>query len=126
MIQSVTRFAAIAGVTLGLLSGSHLATASAAMAQDMYGAIAASDDSDWGYGYNYPTKAQAEAEALRQCGTSDCTVRVWFKNACGAVAENEDVIGWGWAESAAAAKTKAMTSCGSGDCKILTWACTDR
>jgi Domain of unknown function (DUF4189) len=115
-----------AGIALGTIAATQTLATTAAFAQDMYGAIATSDASDWGYGYNYPTQAQAEAAALQQCGTGGCTVRVWFKNACGAVAENNNVVGWGWGDSESEAKAQAVSSCGSGDCKILTWACTDR
>jgi hypothetical protein len=92
----------------------------------MYGAIATNESGEWGYAYNYTTQAQAEAEALKQCGKSDCEVRVWFANACGAVAENAEIIGWGWGESREEAEAKAITACGRGNCTITTWACTDR
>jgi Domain of unknown function (DUF4189) len=121
-----SKFVLAAGVILGTIGTTQTLTATVAAAEDMYGAIATSENSDWGYGYNYPTQAQAEAEALKQCGKGECVVRVWFKNACGAVAENNNTIGWGWGESEAEAKAQAVSGCGTGDCKVLTWACTDR
>mgnify|MGYP003864991027 CR=1 FL=1 len=114
------------GLAVMAIAAIQMLSATAASAEDMYGAISTDEDGQWGYTYNYPTRAQAEASSLKECGKADCVVRVWFKNACGAVAENDEVIGWGWSKSAAEAKAQAISSCGGGDCEITTWACTER
>jgi len=49
----------------------------AALAEDMYGAIATDEESHWGYSYNYPTRSQAEAQALSACGTGNCEILTW-------------------------------------------------
>lgn len=115
------------GIALSTLAVTQVIATGAALAEDMYGAIATSDETGaWGYGYNYPSRAQAESAALQQCGESDCEVDVWFKNACGAVAKDGKTVGWGWAEDRTEAEAKALSSCGSGACRVETWACTDR
>lgn len=114
------------GITLGTIGTVHTLSSTAAFAGDMFGAIATTEDSRWGGAYNYPSRAQAEAAALQECGASDCVVRVWFKNACGAVAENSSLIGVGWGETRAEAEAQAISTVGTGDAKILSWGCTDR
>jgi Domain of unknown function (DUF4189) len=102
--------------------------AGVALAEDNYGAIATGSDKAWGYAYDYSTRAQAEAAALQQCqkNAQDCEVRVWFQNACGAVAESDARIGWGWGESREIAERNAISGCQDNSCKIITWACTSR
>jgi serine/threonine-protein kinase len=126
MMQTVSKLAAVIGGT-GLAIAAHLVSASAASAQDMYGAIATNDATGaWGYSYNYPTRAQAEANALQECGEQGCKVDVWFVNACGAVAKDGRMVGWGWAETRSEAEAQAVSACGSGACKVQVWACTTR
>jgi len=125
-MQRLLKFALTTSVAAVAIATSQIVSTRAASAADMYGAIATNDDGFWGYAYNYQSEAQAEAVALKKCGKSDCVVRVWFANACGAVAQNDKVIGWGWGDSRAEAEAQAITGCGTGDCKIVTWACTDR
>lgn len=126
MIRVISKVATITGVT-GVALAAQLFGAIAASAEDMYGAIATSDETgSWGYAYNYTSRAQAEAAALQQCGEAGCQVEVWFANACGAVAKDGRNVGWGWAESRAEAEAKAISGCGSGACKVEVWACTDR
>ena len=125
-MHMMTKLGTIAGMT-GLAIATQLFMAPAARAEDMFGAIATSDETGaWGYAYNYPTRAQAEAEALKECGEAGCQVEVWFKNACGAVAKDGRNVGWGWAKSRTEAEAKAISACGSGACRIEVWACTDR
>ncbi len=58
-----------------------------AQAQDMYGAIAYSSSTGrYGYSYDWGSRSEAEDYARSQCGRSDCAIKVWFKNACGALA----------------------------------------
>jgi serine/threonine-protein kinase len=73
MIQAFTKLVAIAGMTGLSIVATQVLSATAASAEDMYGAIATSDDTGaWGYAYNYPTRAQAEAAALQECGEAGC------------------------------------------------------
>ncbi|MBE9010672.1 DUF4189 domain-containing protein [Pseudanabaenaceae cyanobacterium LEGE 13415] len=127
--MQISKFVLTVGMMLGAIASAQVVEVAAvrANAQDQYGAIATSEAGSWGYAYNYPTRAQAEAQALNQCGTNDCFVRVWFKNACGAVAQNNNnTIGWGWATSRQQAEAQAIRAVGTGDTRIVSWACTDR
>ncbi len=126
MTRRIYQMIGTAGLAIAAIAATQVLSATAASASDMYGAIATNEDGAWGYTYNYPSQAQAEAAALSKCGRSDCVVRVWFKNACGAVAESGTRLGWGWGESRAEAEGQALSGCGRGDCQVLTWACTDR
>jgi hypothetical protein len=99
--------------------------AAIAESEDKYGAIATGPNDAYAYSYNYDSGAAAEAAALSQCG-SDCSVKIWFVNACGAVAKGGEHIGWAWNTDATAAQVNALESCGDSSCEIVTWACTDR
>lgn len=114
------------GVLAGVLVFAEGLTAGLALAADNFGAIATSDSGAYGYAYDYPTQEQAESAALQKCGEEGCRVRVWFKNACGAVAEDNKTIGWGWADSREQAEANAVSQCGTGACKVVAWACTTR
>ena len=99
-------------------------------AYDNYAAIAYSESTGaWGSGYNFSSRAAAEMSAMSRCGRGDCEIKVWFVNACGALAVGQDgALGWGWADSRAEAENIALAEChsrGSG-CGIRCWACTDR
>jgi hypothetical protein len=125
-MQQLLQSIGLGSIAIAVIAMTPTLFSGPALADDMYGAIASDEQSHWGYGYNFPTQAQAEADALRQCGTDSCVVRVWFKNACGAVVENNTTIGWGWGGSRSEAEAQALSVCGTGSCKVLTWACTDR
>ncbi|NJK36875.1 MAG: DUF4189 domain-containing protein [Oscillatoriales cyanobacterium RM2_1_1] len=98
--------------------------------RDHYGAIAADPDGRiWGYAYDYPNREQAERRALEECSRSGsgCQVQVWFKNACGALAtNNQGNIGWAWADSRELAETQAVSACSTAGCQVKTWVCTTR
>ena len=97
---------------------------------DNYGAIAYSSSSGrYGYSYDWGSRADAENYARSQCGSTDCAVKVWFKNACGALAVGQNGgLGWGWSGSRGAAESTALNECQSrtGGCSIKSWACTTR
>lgn len=115
------------GVVTVLLFFTEALLASAAFANDNFGAIATSDSSTyWGLTYDYPSREKAERGALEQCSKNadDCVVRVWFQNACGAVADNGSSVSWGLGDTRAEAEANAMTELPDG--KIITWACTTR
>lgn len=103
-----------------------------ALAQDYYGAIAYSQDTDaHGWSYDYPTRAEAEARAMSECAQygRGCEVTTWFRNACGALAVGSN-RGWGasWGEDQYAAQAEAMSICRRHDkgCDVVRWACTTR
>jgi hypothetical protein len=77
-----------------------LLAATAAAADDNFGAIAFSSSSGaTGYSYDYDSRDGAEERALQECGPG-CKVVLWFKNACGALAVGEGSgYGTGWASS---------------------------
>jgi serine/threonine-protein kinase len=114
------------GLTVVLVTAFGLSAGAALPAEDNYGAIATSDSGAWGYAYDYPTQAQAEAEALQQCKDAGCRIKVWFANACGAVAKDGTNLGWAWASTKQEAQAKAISQCGTGVCRIEAWACTTR
>ncbi|MGB3191179.1 DUF4189 domain-containing protein [Lyngbya sp. PCC 8106] len=118
------------GIVIGLFVATEILVSPIASAQpsDSYGAIAITPDGQvWGYAYDYPSREQAEQRALEECGESNCQVQVWFKNACGAVAKNEEgKLGWAWADTRKQAEASAVAACGTGTCRIETWACTTR
>ncbi|MBE9224978.1 DUF4189 domain-containing protein [Phormidium sp. LEGE 05292] len=114
------------GVLAGVLVFAEGLMAGVALAADNFGAIATSDSGAYGYAYDYPTQEQAERAALEKCGEEGCQIQVWFKNACGAVAKDDEHLGWGWAGTRAQAEANAVSQCGTGACKVVTWACTTR
>jgi Domain of unknown function (DUF4189) len=112
-------------VALLLMAGAVLA-----FADDHYGAIAYSTNNGrYGYTYDYSTQASAEAEALKNCGDLSCTIILWFKNSCAALAIGDGYsYGVAWASGRGDAETSAMTYCsqnGKG-CSIAQWVCTSR
>jgi len=106
------------------------ASLSVAKADDNYGAIAYSqDDGSYGYSSDYSSQATAEREALSQCSGRNCSVVLWFKNACGALATGSgNGYGTGWASSRSEAEDIAMSNCNknASRCSILRWQCTTR
>lgn len=118
------------GIVTALFVGTKILISNTVFAQlpDNYGAIAITPDGEsWGYSFDYPTREQAEKRALEECGLSNCRVQVWFKNACGAVARNEEgKLGWAWADTRKQAEAEAVAACGTGTCQVHTWACTTR
>jgi hypothetical protein len=101
-----------------------------AHAQDNYGAIAYSSSTGrYGYSYDFGSQAEAENYAISKCGRSDCVVKVWFKNACGALAVGRrGALGWGLAGSRGSAEGRALSECQSrtSGCSVRAWACTTR
>jgi serine/threonine-protein kinase len=94
-----------------------------------YGAIAYSwRTGAYGYGYNYPTRSSAERRALNECGSLDCRVVVWVRNACAALAENRTgEVAWAWDPSKDRAAEAALARCrskGGQNCRILCAGCT--
>jgi serine/threonine-protein kinase len=128
MMRQLCRQLAIAG----MMAVPMVAVSAAASAEDLYGSIAWSRSTqDKGYAWNYSNRAEAERRAVDECnsvsGSSDCTALVWFRNACGSIAESRDnSAGTGWGSTRALAERYALESCsgvGQG-CTITRTVCT--
>ncbi|WP_019502345.1 DUF4189 domain-containing protein [Pseudanabaena sp. PCC 6802] len=107
-------------------------SAAAASAGDLYGAIARSRSTgDKGFSWNYSTRYEAERRAIAECssysGAGDCEALLWFRNACGSIAESNDGgAGTGWGTTRALSQDYAIDSCnsvGSG-CRVTRTICT--
>ncbi|NJM27544.1 MAG: DUF4189 domain-containing protein [Pseudanabaena sp. RU_4_16] len=116
MIRQLCRHLVLAG----MMAVPMLAVgAVAASAQDSYGSIAWSRSTQSkGYAWNYRNRAQAEQRAIAECrsvsGSGDCRALIWFKNACGSIAESsDDAAGTGWGTTEALAERYALESCSS-------------
>ncbi|WP_019502344.1 DUF4189 domain-containing protein [Pseudanabaena sp. PCC 6802] len=108
--------------------------ATAVSAQNLYGAIARSRSTgDKGFAWNYSTRYEAERRAIAECnsysGAGDCRALLWFRNACGSIAESNDGgAGTGWGTTRALSQDYAIDSCsgvGSG-CRVTRTICTGR
>ena len=98
---------------------------------DNYGAIAYSPSTKaYGWSYDYPSRGAAENEALSGCRrqADDCTVPLWFRNACGALAIGSDGYGTGWGTDRGIAEQQALGVCRryTQRCSITRWVCTTR
>ncbi len=109
------------------------AASRATTSDDLYAAIAYSRSTgNSGYAFNFATRAGAEARALERCGASDCSIYVWVRNGCCALAVGDgNRYGWSWRYGANAyseARSRAMAECNArtGNCRIVAWTCTDR
>lgn len=86
----------------------------------------------------FVTRGEAENAALKACAKNkskpeDCTVALWFRGTCGALAIKDDPErkdwGWGadWAQTSQAAETKAINSCNNHvqekSCAVVTTMC---
>ncbi|AFY72631.1 hypothetical protein Syn7502_00471 [Synechococcus sp. PCC 7502] len=100
---------------------------------DNFGAIARSRNTgDKGYAWNFSTREQAERRARRECanvsGADDCRALLWFKNACGSIAEaSNGGAGTGWGTDEALAERYALESCSTvgSRCRVVRTFCTD-
>ncbi len=109
------------------------AAAPAATSTDLYAAIAYSKSTGrTGIGYNFATRAGAEARAIQRCGVSDCTIKVWVRNGCCALAVGDrGAYGWSYryrSDAYSEARARATNECNrrGTNCRIAAWACTNR
>lgn len=101
------------------------------VAANRFGAIAYSvGTTAHGWAYDYPTREAAEAAALTNCRqhAADCSIPIWFQNACGALAVGTNGYGSGWGVDRPLAETYALQSCGqyTSNCAVRRWVCTTR
>ncbi|MEN9215575.1 MAG: DUF4189 domain-containing protein [Gloeomargarita sp. DG_1_6_bins_138] len=126
---SVPRLGWGIALTAGLVTlPAHVTQAQA----DTFGAIAWSQRTGaQGYAWNYRTRLGAENRALQECeaqsGTGDCRIMVWFRNACGSIAQTRDgSVGTGWGSNPALAEKYALQSCRQyGACRITRTFCSN-
>jgi hypothetical protein len=116
--------------TLSLI-GLVLSLGAGRAAADNYGAIAYSPSTGaHGWSFDYGSRVAAENAALANCRqhATDCSVPIWFRNACGALAVGPNGYGSGWGTSRSIAERLALKICrqNSGGCTIRRWACTTR
>lgn len=114
---------------VALMAATGVLIPDAALAAGSFGAIAYSQSSgSYGWATDFPTRRAAENAALASCQerANDCSVAVWFSNACGALAVGGDG-GWGadWGRNLRAAENKARHVCTgySYDCRIVVSRC---
>jgi Domain of unknown function (DUF4189) len=120
----------------GLMAAGVLAVAAnlcggEAAAQNNFGAIAYSPGSGaHGWAIDHPSREAAESAAMDNCRkhAGDCTVPIWFRNACGALAVGASGYGSGWGTSRQLAESYALQTCRkyTRNCGIRRWACTTR
>jgi len=118
-------------IAAGLLLLATSLFAGEAAAQNNYGAIAYSPGNGaHGWSMDYPTREAAENVALQNCRkhAGDCTVPIWFRNACGALAVGPNGYGSGWGTDRGIAERYALQTCRkhSRGCQIRRWVCTTR
>ncbi len=92
-----------------------------------YGSIAVSRTTgNVGYATNSLTESAAVDAALSQCGQSSCETVVRFWNACGAVAQSQANLYWGWgyAGTRQGAIDQAVSHVQGAQPKLLTAQCT--
>jgi len=96
-------------------------------ASTLYGAFAVSTATgDVGWAINSSTQSGAESLARSKCGASSCAGVLWFRNACGALAQSQNDSSWGWAWSTTRqeAITKAFGYVTGGNPKVIVAKCT--
>lgn len=102
-----------------------------------FGAIAVGRNGERsGTSFAHATQAEAEAAAEASCrsdgksAAGDCAAKVWFKDACGALATGKNAAyGTGWAKSPAAACKWAIATCkdfGGVQCEGDIYSCSPR
>jgi serine/threonine-protein kinase len=123
-------------VGLSVVMAVALVTVPAELGQaqpDTFGAISWSKRTGVrGYAWGYNNRGAAENRALRECeataGTGDCRVLLWFRNACGSIAETRDgAVGTGWGANPGLAEKYALQSCSQyGQCRVSRTFCSNQ
>ncbi len=94
-----------------------------------FGAVAFSDDTDYGVvTYNFESHQAAARAALNDCRAGDCQVVAQFEDECAALAVGSDGFGWATGERLGEAQLEALFNCRqvSSGCELLTSACDRR
>ncbi|MCS7032117.1 MAG: DUF4189 domain-containing protein [Gloeomargarita sp. SKYG116] len=97
---------------------------------DTHGAIAWSRRTNaQGYAWGYRSRLAAENRALQECesrsGIGDCQIVLWFRNACGSIAETADgSMGYAWDGTRLGAERRALDACRRyGVCRVARTFC---
>jgi len=119
----------LAKVVVAALVSAPIATVSAvALSGPNHAALAYSDARHvYGFANQQPTKADAESKALGFCGAG-CTIRLSWDSGCGAYAQGEKNIHYGWAvaPNKGQAEKEAVAACtklGGTNCTIRESGC---
>jgi len=95
--------------------------------RNLFGAFSVSiPTGNVGWAINSATQSGAESLANSKCGVSSCSSVLWFRNACGALAQSQNDASWGWAWSTTrqAAINKAYGYVRGGSPKLIVAKCT--
>jgi hypothetical protein len=122
---------AIKRIAVRLAPALLLASATPALAQGQWGALALSERSTaYGYSFDYDTQEKATERALAECAknAADCRVHTTFRNTCLVVAGSVDgPIGWAWGGREQTRDQRALEQCrqrGAVNCKVVERICT--
>lgn len=96
-----------------------------------FGAIAYSRSAGaYGWSNDYPSQDAAQSLALENCRkhASDCSIVLWYSNACGALAVGSNAYGSAWGVDQPTAEREALQRCSqlTSNCSVKRWACTTR
>jgi len=99
-------------------------------AANSWGAIAYSwKEKASGWSYNQSDKAAAERVAIQSCikaGGAKCAIETTFNDACGALAADGEIVGWGTGAEKFSAQYRARVECakaGGKKCEAVTAIC---
>ena len=116
-------------VIVALLAGAPVVTVTAvALSSSRHAALAYSEARHvHGFAKDQPTQQAAESMALELCGEG-CTIRLHWEGGCGAYAQDENHIHFGWtvAPSKSEAEKRAVATCkklGGTHCALRDWGC---
>lgn len=113
---------------LGFLVMAFVGAAAGADAAEKHACLAYSEATHrFGWAVDQPTIADATNKAVAACGAG-CTPRLNWHNGCGAYAEGQRNVHYGWALGASrdVAQSNALAACtrvGGVNCTIRNWAC---
>jgi hypothetical protein len=105
-----------------------LSVAAVAMASERHAALAYSEARHrYGWAVDQPSEEEAVRKAVSDCGPG-CTMRLAWHNGCGAYAEGQHNVHYGWAlgRNREAAESAAISECsgrGGSNCTVRVWAC---
>ena len=94
--------------------------------EDRYGALANDGNGAGGIARNMKSKRAAKQEALRDCGNSNCKIKVSVRNGCLAATWGGGVAAYGVGDDVKGAENNALTDCKKGNeanCTVTYSAC---
>jgi hypothetical protein len=117
---------AIVSVVAGVAIAGAPAPANASAYYNYWGALAISvRTGNTSSAINYGSANAAISAAVNTCGAYDCQAVVYFANACGAVAQAQNLSwGSGWGARLSDAESWAIRGTSGYGAHIVNWACT--